>query len=177
MFDPSQGESSKWEVRLDSGKELVYCLYVRDRYDLAPVMAPDLPPLAPEITKRRMELVDRSFIADQWSSWWTERLADRHAEPQGSELASAVDLISDDAQAWTAARYTDFVRISRANHHKVRDLIQAMSQRSPLNLQVMCLPLAEKRAWRLTGGTAIVSYSFMADWAGYVDWLSRFPDR
>jgi hypothetical protein len=177
MFDPSQSYSSNWEVRLDSGKELVSCLYVRDRYGLTPTMSPEIPSLAPEIIKQPMESADRSAIEEEWSLWWTERLTDEHADPEGDELRRAVDLVSDEARAWMSARYTEFVQISRTNNRNVKDLVQAMSQRSPLNLKITCLPLAEKRAWRLSGGAAIVSYSFFADWAGYVDWLSRFPDQ
>src|ERR1017187_2637890 len=177
MFYQSESYSSEWQVRLGSGKELISCLYVRDRYGLTPVVSPPIPPLAPEIIRQPMESANRLIMEDKWSLWWAKRLAVEHADPEGDELRRAVGLVSDEVRAWSSARYMEFMQISRVNNRNVKDLVQAMSQRSPLNLKVSCLPLSEKRAWRLSGTMAIVSYSFYADWAGYVDWLLRFPEQ
>jgi hypothetical protein len=176
MFDRSQSYSSQWQVNVGSGQELISCLYVRDRYGLTPVVSPPIPPLAPEIIRQPMESADRLIMEDQWRLWWTERLAVEHADPKGDELRRAVDLVSDEVRAWSSARYFEFKQISQMNQRNVKDLVQAMSQRSSLSLKISCLPLSEKRSWRLSGTEAIVSYSFYADWTGFVDWLLSFPE-
>lgn len=175
MFSSSY--PSEWRVDLNSGRELISCLYVRDSYGLTPAMSPLIPPLAPKVMKQTIDSADRPMIELQWSLWWSESLAVEYATPKGDELRSAFGRLSNEIRAWSSARYMDFIHIAHENNLNVRDLVQAMSQRGPLSLKIFCLPLSEKRAWQLSATAAIISYSFYADWAGYVDWLWHLPEQ
>lgn len=182
--------TQQWTIGISHGGDLTFCLYVRDKFKLAPAAAPQIPALIPPVT--RFETVPENLhqkLETQWTRWWAELLRaksrgqrhklgedpDAFPELDGSpELFDAAWKVSPEGHAWAEARKKEFFSIFKSTQDRPLAIQKVVAEHAgtyPFSLSVTCLPVDGKYGWRLASSHALVSYQLYADYENFLDWL------
>ena len=189
-MDTSDPTEPSWQIGISHGGDLTLCLYVRDRLGLMPVMTPRLPAVAPE-APAYPAVPDhmRPELEAQWVRWWQDLLranrggsrrplgepADAFPELTSSPpLRDLVGAVASDGLAWAQARKDDFFDIFRSTTGRPSPVVELGNRyavKSPFKLSVTCLPVNDKRAWRMDREHSLISYQLYADQESFSSWL------
>ncbi len=187
ISDPTR---TSWQINTSHGGDLALNLYVRDRLALMPAMEPQLAKLVPRVSQLSAVPDDRKAeLEAQWVRWWQDQLrahwegARPHFDESVDsfpELASSIELLdivnsaAIDGRLWVNERKKEFFEIFQS--HRVRtgllvELGNRYAIRYPFKLSITCLPVDDKRGWRVDREHALASCQLYADWRSYYDWL------
>ncbi|WP_372697995.1 hypothetical protein [Arthrobacter sp. JSM 101049] len=177
-----------WHVSAQSHGQMLLALYVRD---LAGIEHPGLPAiarLAPAVKPHAAAEFSGYHAAElrqEWQDWWhrilhhDEREETAFSPPGFAFFADSPTLQRllrahyGSALSWSRERLAEYSRVS-AEHHATgrrRMLEQMITERAlelereprPMQLKMVELPLAQRRAWFVDPGTVILSQDLPRD--------------
>lgn len=179
-----------WTITVDTAPMLVLALYIREAAGLGPCGHPQLSPLLPGVRHADPHRLTAGAggvdgLRGEWELWWhglclgAEHAVDRLTPPSFAEFAGSPALRRylqahfGSALLWSRERVAEYQQVADTrdalDRHRIlerlveeRELDVDRSAR-PFRLQIIELPLAEKRAWFVEPDRLLVAHTLLGD--------------
>ncbi|MEH0108158.1 hypothetical protein V6N00_00290 [Tersicoccus sp. MR15.9] len=194
MTTPQTG----WTISVDTAPMMVLALYIRDAADLGPCGHPQLAPLLPGVRYADPHQLTAhaggvEALREEWELWWHglclggEHAVEQLTPPSFGEFAGSPALRRylqahfGSGLLWSRERVAEYRQVTDTRdalhqHSILRRLVEEREldvDRSarPFRLQIIELPLAEKRAWFVEPDRLLIGHTLLTDEAATREFL------